>query len=168
MLTCTAVIFLLNGLAVWAFLPPAHKTPASALPLAFTNNVKPTPYAFGVAERLKRASMLAILPVEMLDLDRIGSLNKKLVGWPFTATFSQDQLIGLVDNSPFCVVAEHLTANNFCIFVDPAKEAENYEGICSWVRQIKDNRPVEGEPKAAQHNNEILLCKKGHLIKINA
>lgn len=121
----------------------------------------------GVPERIQRASLLAIFPTKIFNLQKLQSLKKELTGWPYSATYAQDQLTTLIDKTPFCVAAGHLTSKNFCIFIDPANEQENYEGICSWVRRFTEDKTSRGEGSEADTDNEVLLCKRGHMIRIN-
>jgi hypothetical protein len=101
--------------------------------------------------------MLFILPLNSIKMAEITSLNKGLVSEPYKAVISKTNLIDLVDRTPYCQIADFLSDQNICFFIEREVDA-NYESFTKWIRQIKK----EERDKAF----EILVCKKEHFLRL--
>jgi hypothetical protein len=113
-----------------------------------------------VQDRLQSAEMLAVFPIDALKLDQISSLKKALVGNPYATVLSDSKLRSLVDKSPFCLVADHITSQSFCVFVE-SQVTENFEAICGWMKAV-----AKKDLGNSIDHFQLLLCKKGHMLSI--
>ncbi|KAJ1410508.1 hypothetical protein B484DRAFT_455861 [Ochromonadaceae sp. CCMP2298] len=113
-----------------------------------------------VQDRLQSAEMLAVFPIDALKLDQISSLKKALVGNPYATVLSNSKLRSLVDKSPFCLVADHITSQSFCVFVE-SQVTENFEAICGWIKSV-----AKKDLGNSIDHFQLLLCKKGHMLRI--
>ena len=135
--------------------------------VSFLNRGRPTTKLYydnvDDRQRLQRAELLFVLPLNSMKLADITSLNKALVDEPFKAVISKANLIDMVDRTPYCQIVDFLSDQNICFFVDHY-EKENYEAFTKWIRQLKRGKEFSKDSKAF----EILLCKKEHFIKFSS
>ena len=124
-----------------------------------------------LAEKLKQTELLVTFPLESINLDQLLSLKKLLVGYPYSEAITKSKLTQLVERTPFCPIVEFLSVQNFCIFINSITMEENYSLICGWLKKrelVADNptSTTDGNPNPPRVF-PLLLCKKGHMIKIN-
>jgi hypothetical protein len=119
-----------------------------------------------LTDRVKRAGLLAIFPIEILKLDRVSTLSKCFSGGPHLQTLPRAVLSDLLAGTPFCLTVGDLAEQSLCAFVNESHADDNYQAITSWlsgITQQSGNIGITTKTSASQ----VLLCKKGHMIKIS-
>lgn len=112
------------------------------------------------------AALLAVIPLELLKLDKAEALKKSLVGGPHVDILSMSKLRALVSRTPFCLVAEHLSLQNYCIVANQATTEANFAAITLWISSHFEVGRLDVNLEPTSFNHSILLCKKGHLVNI--
>lgn len=120
-------------------------------------NKKPTE---NLSVTLGKTEILIVLPLNAVGLRELNSLNVGLLGDPIRTALSKGQLIDIIDRTPFCQIAEFISNQNYCIFIE-TDIADNYSSISRWIRQTKSN----GEFLPSDY--DILICRKEYCIAIS-
>ncbi len=101
--------------------------------------------------------MFILHPSERIKLRHIHSLDSCLVKNPLSSYVTDTDLSAAVDNSKFCQVADFLSPDNYCFFIDKNVE-ENYDAFTRWIRDMK-------EDSTRNDDINIVICKKTHMIR---
>jgi hypothetical protein len=107
--------------------------------------------------RLQNTEMLFVLPLAVMNLPDITSLNKALVAEPFKTVMTKPNLLALVDRTPFCQIADYLSDSSVVFFVDKRNAGDNYTAFMKWVRT---------NIKRADKPFDVLVCRKEHCVRI--
>jgi hypothetical protein len=107
--------------------------------------------------RLQNTEMLFVLPLSVMNLPDITSLNKVLVSEPYKTVMTKANLVAMVDRTPFCQVSDYLSDSSVVFFVDKRNSADNYTNFMKWVRT---------NIKRVEQPFDVLVCRKEHCIRI--
>jgi len=108
---------------------------------------------------IAKIDMLVVVPLNCVGIKEITGLNTALIGEPYRIAVSKTQLIEIIDRTPFCQIADYISEQNFCVFIENSLE-ENFDRISKWIRVTK--REGEFMPSASP----IILCKKENCVYI--
>lgn len=75
----------------------------------------------------------------------------------------------LIDGTPFCIIAEHIHSQSFCLFIKQA-ESQNFDAVCNWFKLYQrdaDSGETLQEGSSPHSAAEVLLCKRGHLVRLS-
>ena len=108
-------------------------------------------------QMIQNAEVLLIAPTLSVPAEQFRALI--LPDSIKTSIITKNNLISYVDGTPFCLIVDHITTSNFCIF---AKESDSdlIDQFLIWVKKVKLN----------SNYNEVvsgfLICKKTNMLKL--
>ena len=108
---------------------------------------------------IAKTDMLVVLPLNCMGIKEITSLNMALIGEPYRIALTKAQLIEIIDRTPFCQIADYISEQSFCVFIEHSIE-ENFDCISKWIRVTKREGEFMPSP------NPIALCKKENCVYI--
>ena len=107
---------------------------------------------------IARTELLVVVPVSAVGLKQVSGLKAALLGElnrrermscfsifersslppgePRQAALSKAQLVEIIDRTPFCQIAEELSGQSICVFVENSAN-ENVERLLKWLRVTK-------------------------------
>lgn len=122
-----------------------------------TLRITSTLFAVSDKELVQNAEVLLIAPTLSIPAEQFTAL--KIPNNIKTSVITKNNLISYVDGTPFCLIVDHITTSNFCIF---AKESDSdlVDQFLMWVKKVKPN---------SNYNEVIsgfLICKKTNVLKL--
>lgn len=95
--------------------------------------------------------VMVALPLASVPVNELTNLKKGLPKSSNTSVLPMNDIIELVDGTPFCILGSVVKGVNLCIFIT---NNEDYEYFNNWMKKMTSSQ-----------TNNFIACKKGHLIR---
>ena len=98
---------------------------------------------------LNNCQVLIAVPLASVPVNELTNLKKGLPKSSTTSVLPMNDIIELVDGTPYCIMGSVVTGVNLCIFIT---NNEDYEYFNNWMKKMTSLQ-------------NFIACKKGHLIR---
>jgi len=100
---------------------------------------------------LNNCQVMVALPLASVPVNELTNLKKGLPKSSTSSVLPMNDIIELVDGTPFCILGSVVKGVNLCIFIT---NNDDYEYFNTWMKKMTSSQ-----------TSNFIACKKGHLIR---